>query len=79
MTAPSLKRVKVSSEQELRIWLIKAVNKAEVMLVTCGKKSPDKYISSAQVRLALSDHGWTAGQSYTLNGNLVGHVAHPAP
>ena len=75
MTAPKLKRVKVSSEQELSNWLAKGSEEREVLIVTCGKKSSDKFVSSKQVRLALSEQGWTPGSSYTLNGNLVGHVA----
>jgi hypothetical protein len=75
MTVPRLKRIKVSSERDLVNWLAKNSEKAEVLLVTCGKKSPDKYISSELLRLRLSEHGWTAGSSFTLKGNLVGHVA----
>ena len=75
MTVPRLKRIKISSEQGLSNWLAKNSEKGEVLLVTCGKKSPDKSITSEQVRLALREHGWTAGFSYTLKGNLVGHVA----
>jgi hypothetical protein len=61
MMIPKLKRIKVSSEQE-------------VMIVTCNKKYRDKHVSSDQVRDALSENGWAAGQRYTLDGNLVGHV-----
>ena len=75
MTVPKLKRIKISSEQGLDNWLAKNSEKGEVLLVTCGKKSPDKFVSSEQVRLALNEHGWTAGSSFTLKGNLVGHVA----
>ena len=76
MTIPKLKRVKVSSEQELRSWLAKNGGVAQhVMIVTCNKTSPDKYIRSEDVRRALLEQGWTAGQSFTLSGNLTGHVA----
>lgn len=44
------------------------------MIVTCNKTSRDKFISTEQVRSAAEDHGWQAGRSYTLIGNLVGHV-----
>ena len=44
------------------------------MIVTCNKKSRDKYISSIQVRDAAREHGWNAGRSYSLDGNLMGHV-----
>ena len=75
MIIPKLKRVKVSSELELRNWLAKnAAVPQEVMIVTCNKASRDKHISSEQVREALGKHGWTAGRSYTLAGNLDGHV-----
>jgi len=75
MIIPKLKRIKVSSEQELRNWLAKnSGHKQEVMIVTCNKKSRDKHVSSDQVRETLGEKGWAAGQSYTLDGNLVGHV-----
>ncbi len=75
MIIPKLKRVKVSSVPELRNWLAKnSEQRQEVMIVTCNKKSRDKHISSDQVQEALSENGWAAGQSYTLDGNLVGHV-----
>lgn len=75
MIIPKLKRIKVSSAQELRNWLAKnSEREQEVMIVTCNKKSRDKHISSDQVRDALCENGWAAGQSYTLDGNLVGHV-----
>lgn len=81
MKIPKLKRIKVSTDAELRNWLRKNAKPAkevmpaqQVMIVTCDKTSADKYISSDQVRAAFSDYGWVAGQSYTLIGNLVGHV-----
>ncbi len=75
MIIPKLKRVKVSSELELRNWLAKnSEQRQEVMIVTSNKKSRDKHMSSDQVREALSEYGWAAGQSYTLDGNLVGHI-----
>ncbi|MCF2904456.1 hypothetical protein L0666_05615 [Octadecabacter sp. CECT 8868] len=75
MIIPKLKRIKVSSELELRNWLAKnSEQQQEVMIVTCNKKSHDKHISGDQVRDALSEKGWAAGQSYTLDGNLVGYV-----
>ncbi|MEO1189232.1 MAG: hypothetical protein AAFW60_09165 [Pseudomonadota bacterium] len=75
MIIPKLKRIKVSSEQELRNWLAKnSERKQEVMIVTCNAKSRDKHISSDKVRDTLGEVGWVAGRSYTLDGNLVGHV-----
>ena len=75
MTIPNLKRIKVSSEQELRTWLSKnSERQQEVMIVNCNKKSRDKHISSDQVRDAVGESGWNAGRSFTLDGNLVGHV-----
>lgn len=76
MIIPKLKRVKISSEQELKTWLAKhAGQKQTVMFVTCNKKSPEKHVSSHQVRSALREGGWSAGRSFTLVGNLEGHVA----
>ena len=78
MIIPKLKRIKVSSEAELRTWLAKnSKSGTDVMIVTCNKLSKDKHVSSDQVRSALGDLGWRAGQSYTLKENLLGHVASP--
>ena len=75
MIIPKLKRIKVSSERELRSWLAKNSDQEQrVMLVTCNKKSRDKFVGSDKVRDVVVEHGWSAGQSYTLKGNLVGHV-----
>ena len=79
MTIPNLKRFKVSSEQELRTWLSKnSERQKEVMIVTCNKSSPEKYVSNELIRDALRENGWVAGRRYTLVGNLVGHVASQA-
>jgi len=76
MIIPKLKRIKVSSEEELRTWLTKnAACETQVMIVTCNTLSKDKHVSGDQVRNTLGELGWRAGQSYTLKGNLVGHVA----
>jgi len=77
MTLPRLKRMRVSTEQELRNWISKnhLQDIEEVLIVTCSKKSPKKYVSSAQVRDVLREKGWTVSRSYTLEGSLVGHVA----
>lgn len=79
MIIPKLKRVKVSSAQELRNWLAKNSDHPEdVMIVTCNKKSPDKYVSREDVLDALGEFSWVSGQSYTLVGNLVGYVSRRA-
>ncbi len=76
MSIPNLKRVKVSDTQELNNWLDKnGTYDQAVMIVTCDRTSRSKYVSSDEVRMALTSRGWSAGRSYTLNGNLVGHVA----
>lgn len=75
MTIPNLKRLKISSEQELRFWLSKQAGQVQsVMVVTYSEASHDRYVSRAQVAEALDAHGWVSGFSYTLNGNLLGHV-----
>ncbi|MGH1368450.1 MAG: hypothetical protein ACRBCL_07510 [Maritimibacter sp.] len=79
MTIPKLKRVKVASEQELRTWLNKNSGQAQdVMIVTCNKKSHQKYIARDQLYDAVVLSGWTAGRRYTLDGNLVGQVISPS-
>ena len=75
MIIPKLKRIKVSTTQDLQNWLSKNSELSqEVMITTCEKNSRDKHVSREQVLDALAEHGWTAGQSYTLVGNLTGHV-----
>ncbi len=75
MSIPNLKRIKVSSGQELRNWLAKQPDQQQtVMLLTCNKTSRNKYVSREEVDEALVEHGWVAGVKYTLNGNLIGHV-----
>ena len=75
MSIPTLKRINISSEQELRIWLEKHVYQAEdVMLVTHTKEAHRKYVGVEQVHTALATYGWVAGRRYTLNGDLLGHV-----
>lgn len=68
MHIPKLKRVKVSSEDELRNWLAKnAELRQDVMIVTCNMKSRDKHISSNRVRELVREKGWNVGRSYTLS------------
>lgn len=80
MSIPKLKRIKVPSQRALRTWLAKnAGPEQEVMIVTCNTASRDKSISSAGVRLAVQERGWTAGRSYSLVGNLNGHAIRYVP
>ena len=75
MSVPNLKRVSVSSEQELAGWLARQPGAAgPVMLVTRARASHRNHVSREQVGRVLADHGWTAGPRYTLNGDLLGHV-----
>lgn len=75
MGIPNLKRVKISSEQELKVWLTKHPDQDQsVMLVTYTKTSRDKHVSHEQVHEALVEHGWTSERRYTLNPHLIGHV-----
>ena len=75
MSIPKLKRIKVSSEQQIRNWLAKnASQTGPVMLVTCNRISRTKHVARDAVQRALPDHGWTEGRAYTLKGNLDGRV-----
>lgn len=75
MKTPNLKRISISSEQELDIWLASHSDQSQsVMLVTHTKPSHRNYVSGEQVREALAAHGWIAGPRYTLNADLLGHV-----
>lgn len=75
MTIPNLKRVKVSSVQELRNWLARHPDHDDsVMLVTHDKTARQKHVSRDQLHDVLAAHGWTGGRRYTLNGTLIGEV-----
>ncbi len=75
MIETKLKRIKVSSERDLRNWLAKNADGGQsVMIVTGDKKSPAKHVSSAQVRDTLEESRWVVDQSQTLPGNLLGHT-----
>lgn len=75
MTIPTLKRVKITSIQELRTWLAKNADHAgSVMVVTQSAPDSENYVSVDAVGGALGDHGWQAGRRYTLNKTLLGHV-----
>lgn len=79
MTLPSLKHVRISSQQELRNWIEKNSNlNGEFMIVTYSKKSPKKHVRTVQVRDTLERTGWSLSRSFTLNGDLVGHVVSSA-
>ena len=75
MGIPALKRVKVTSEQQLRTWLRQSrPDLREVMIVTNNRRSRETYLGTAQVRDVVGETGWTAVMSYTLPGNQLGHV-----
>jgi hypothetical protein len=75
MSMPNLKRIKINSEQELRVWLGKQPNQEQsVMLVTFADASHGKHVTPKQISNALEDFGWAAGFKYTLHGKLLGHV-----
>ena len=78
MTIPNLKRVKILSEDELRVWLGKNSDiQQSVMLVMFNKASGAKHIGTDVVNAALDDLGWVSGRIYTLHGNMIGHVISP--
>ena len=75
MSIPSLKRVRISTDLELRRWLAKGGGDGgPVMLVTKASGAPGACLGGAEVRAAIRKAGYHAGRSYTLNGGLLGHV-----
>ncbi|MFT6945320.1 MAG: hypothetical protein ACJAUW_001902 [Yoonia sp.] len=75
MSIPNLKRVRVSSEAELRRWFALGSEQMEpVMLVTYNRTSADKNVSHDQEHAAMDAYGWVHGQKFTLNKSLIGHV-----
>ncbi|WP_368187963.1 hypothetical protein [Aestuariibius sp. HNIBRBA575] len=78
MTIPKLKRIKVSTEQDLKNWVGQNPNLTQdVMIVTCNKTSRSRYLCNDQIDAVLQSHNWQTTRRYTLNGNLVGHVIRP--
>ncbi|GHB34122.1 YdeI/OmpD-associated family protein [Mongoliitalea lutea] len=58
----NFKKVEVSSQQDLRIWLEKHHQKEEsVWLVTFKKSVPEKYVSTSEVLDELLCYGWIDG------------------
>ena len=78
---PDLKRVRISSEEQLDAWLARHPHReGGVMLVTHADAAHRKHVSREQVGRALAAHGWTAGPRYTLNAGLLGHkIARAGP
>lgn len=75
MSIPNLKRVRLSTETELRAWLARNTGlTGDVMLVTSAKTSSETPLNGEVVRRAVRDAGLEAGRSCTLNGGLVGRV-----
>ena len=75
MSIPAMKRVTISSAQQLDDWLrMQPADASTVMLVTHNQRSSDKHVSTAEVQTAIGEYGWQAGFRYSLNPHLTGHV-----
>jgi len=75
MAIPNLKRIKVTSLEQLSAWLSKQPSAPQqVMLVTLTSKTNTHYISREDIDTAVQTHGWSIGFKYTLKGDLLGHV-----
>ena len=78
MPIPNLKRVRITSAHQLSDWLGRNSEIGQsVMLVIHRKDAANNQVSAAELRAVLDDHGWQSGFRYTLNADLVGHVASP--
>ena len=72
---PKLKKIRISSELELDIWLKRNTNHEEsVILVTHTNKAHKNYVSRRQVNEILVQYGWEANSRFNLGSNLLGHV-----
>ncbi len=75
MAIPKLKRINVSSENELDIWLANnSSQEVSTMVVTHASTSHRKFVSRERIGQLLETHGWEAGPRYTLGSGILGHV-----
>ena len=78
MSVPSIKRITIATELELRTWLVKHPRQTEsVMLVTNTNGTND--LTVEHIQSVLTEYSWVSGNRYTLNsnGNMIGHVISP--
>lgn len=73
LTKQNLKRVTVSSPQELESWLAKAAAAHESAMLVTPTSGKDT-ISREQVEDVLAAHGWVSERRYTLGKRQLGHV-----
>lgn len=75
MTIPALKRVRISSIDQLQDWLRKnCEHPGPVMLVTSLRPESAGFLERDRIAKTLAKHGWTAGPRYTLSEDRLGHV-----
>lgn len=78
MSIPNLKRVTISSVQQLENWVQKNADLGHsVMLVLFDKTGGERFIEPDVVSATLTAQGLNSGRRYTLHGNLIGHVVEP--
>lgn len=75
MKLDGLKRVNITSAQQLDSWLHKHADQTgDVVLVTRTDHAPDKHVGLEHMLRALAAHGWISARSYTLGSTKIGHV-----
>lgn len=75
MKLPKLKRVKISSKQELEVWFKRKSSQEEnIMVVSHTNASHRKFVSREQIEEVVVEHGWKAGPRFTIGSDLLGHV-----
>ena len=75
MRIPDLKRIRITSADDLRHWLARNADFADrVMLVTHARSTDARHVSREDVVDVLAENGWVGEARYTLNATLLGHV-----
>ena len=79
MSIPSLKRIRISTTQDILNWASKSatdisLNETEVMLATHQDRTNKAHVNIEDIREILGKHLLSVQRSYTLNGGLLGHV-----
>jgi hypothetical protein len=79
MTIPTLKRVKIASERELRDWLARHPQEdRDIMVVSVANRENPRHVARDAIVAAAESQGWHAGRAHTLTGGLRGQVIHRA-
>lgn len=75
MSIPTLKRIRITSVQQLETWLSNnSDHPSDIMIVTFTDPTHPDFVSVDQLKNGLVSYGWSQGRRYTLGKNQLGHV-----